>query len=985
MRTNLKRYASIAILIVSSSAFFAFQNCSPVKFTPKDMSSFVDKQNLPGSAVVTAGDSDNFPPLKLVFVVDNSGTMQVNQINLASAFDKMFMGDNATNLAPFESTAFIFNTAQNSVMKDHPLFSKLPVHGAENLGGYSMMELQMMRGTNLTQGKLPGDLVGYGIETSVSSGLSTVSFLPSPVVGIGSKPDGSVDASLGVTKARDGDIALFAKEFRDRVSVLDPARSEIDPATHAGILDPIVDKESGLCALARTLKRNDAFVDKGDLAALIVVSDENDSDPSGLKCVEEYADYQGTEDLVDGKCRQDMTSLTYQPPNPNATAESCSVSYRTSFDYLYKYSIPQTQVSYYNDNQRYDQPKTKVDFFTYSYTYSIPHTSVAYYTSAPTYELKRTKVNYFTELEACDMRDGIKINCTYSYPQSSVILTGDFNSNCSAFVAGKLPAGALYNKANYLPSCAATTPVAMNGACPTGNSDAQNCAMNYSPTATIVIFDAPLASQTCDQFVAGKLPAGAVYLDAGKKPVCTDSSQRGAVATGLCPATAYECVQTYTPATTTIAGQSASCTAFVNGKLGTNAVYNDAAHAPACTNILVSVTANGLCPVTPDPNKLNCVNIFSSLQKKNFDGIPNAAQTCAQYSAGKLGAYVTADSAHTPTCANIASKAAQVTGTQRYSDGAWPTYDPSVNSVCTPELEAKIRAVNGVNYYPTSCTVTNVTTGQTLLNSACTELDTALVCSSSAGAKKGCASTIIPAGNPYLEAVTVLQKGTFTCESACTDTTFCAGKSGTVGENYHACSVAAAAATTPKTFTAELASNMNTCGPTETRVVSNGPYHLFGTKPRYVAGALTEAGDPAALSKYIRTRSIELFGEMLPSVSVFVREPGDSLGTNGSLGTAYDAFADSMGGMKRSVLSDADGYASSLKDLGQIIRKKLDRSFNVQIAKGQSVVEVYYRKKGTSSWGNPIDPSSWTASGGTVTLAPDFVFEYGDQFKFDYQ
>ncbi|MES2856896.1 MAG: hypothetical protein V4692_13590, partial [Bdellovibrionota bacterium] len=673
------------------------------------------------------------------------------------------------------------------------------------------------------------------------------------------------------------------------------------------------------------------------------------------------------------------------PVNPNPAIETCKVSYRTGFSYLYKYNIPQTLVSFSNRTYTYNRPRVSVDYFTYSYTTPDPKTEVSYFTAAPTYELKRTKVVYYKEVESCDLRDGVKVNCTYAYPQSEVTLDGTYAAGCSAYVAGKLPTGALYSKAGYLPSCSVAPVVAKTGVCP-NTADVQNCQMNYSAsTSKITVAGVQGPSQACYLFAAGKLPAGAVYSDAGKQPTCVDKTVVVTLA-GKCPAGTANCVQNYVAATPKVLfGLPANCSTIVSGQLGTHGVYTDAGKTPVCTATTTSsASASGACPTTPDPQKLNCTNTKTAATKL-LDMEP-VAQTCEQFANGKLGSYViTGDSSSPVTCAAMTPKTLQVTGTQSYASVPWDGYDPAKNSACSSALEAKIRTIHNLTTAPTSCAVSDVSVGEVVQSSMCSNANTASVCVAGSG-KKGCASTVIPGGSPYLPLVTENRNGTFTCNTQCADTSFCAAQTGTVAQNFDSCAVSSKPAVTKKSFTGELAANPVMCATGETKVVTKGPYRANGLKTVYVAGALSESGDPAALSKYIRARSVELFGSELPAVSVFVRQPGDSLGTNGSIGASYNTFADSMSGQKRSVLSDATGYASSLQSLGQVIRGKLNRSFFIRdVGAKQSIVRAYHRKKGTSNWGLPIDPSEWSASGGTVTLSPGMVFDYGDEFKFDYQ
>ncbi|MDX9732155.1 MAG: hypothetical protein RBT63_10325, partial [Bdellovibrionales bacterium] len=101
-----------SFLALGAIISLGYQNCGSnmVGFQAVDdlASMLADKQY----TEATAGDADSFPPLKLIFVVDNSGTMGINQINLSTAFSRMFAGGNKNNLVPFNVTAHVINTSQ---------------------------------------------------------------------------------------------------------------------------------------------------------------------------------------------------------------------------------------------------------------------------------------------------------------------------------------------------------------------------------------------------------------------------------------------------------------------------------------------------------------------------------------------------------------------------------------------------------------------------------------------------------------------------------------------------------------------------------------------------------------------------------------------------------------------------------------------------------------------------------------------------------
>lgn len=987
-------------VLLAAGTVVPFQNCSQVEFMSQEALK-VEVLSTPGSEIVRAGNEENFPPLKLVFVVDNSHTMKANQINLSSAFSSMFNGDNASNLSPFDTTAYVISTAQKSLPQNSPIWAKLPQNAPSALSNYSIAQLASMRGTTTTDGALPGDLVGYGVEETMASGLRTVNFHPAPVVDFWPE-NGKVGIGLGVRKQRDGSVSAFANDFAARLAVLDPNRPNVDPTTNTVPLDAVVDHESGLCALARVLKRNDGLLNKGDLAAFVVVSDEEDADPAGRACVDRYVDYLDSQDLVDGQCKQAYTKLFYKPRNTNQANATCTVSFRTGFPYRYDYLMPRTKLSYYRWLHKYDKPRVDVTYHTYQHTYDIPKTKVEYYTSSPTYDLKQTSVEYYKEERKCVIRDGLESDCVISYPkQTPVILAGDYSrTSCDAFVAGKLPSGALYNNASYKPKCAPGPMKPQVGACPTSNPDATNCQPNYSAVASTILSGVPsdFANQSaCDAFVAGKLPANAVYVDAGKKPKCLDATQQDIVTAGQCPASGKADCKNITPLKAgspakIYAVMGSDCSQLVSGKLPANAVYDsNSAYKPVCnptSEFIQNVT--GQCPTTADPMKANCQTYASAQLSLAVDGAPSSPSQCAAFAAPMISYEIEGNTTYPITCTADTAASRYVTGEIKFSSlpsGLSSTYDPAVGADCSPELIDVIKTAKSVSINPSSCKITALATSHTAtqtLSAACSTASVANVCSSSSpvNSKRGCAGTDNAAGAEYLAETSQRSKGTFTCESTCQE----AGLSctGLVKDNYKDCRVEDGGMDVAKNFAGELATKPDICADGQVKVVTKGPYKQQGLRTEYVAGQYSENSDSAALAKYIVERSAQLFGASTPSVSVFVKQPKDT-SSIGTVGSNYNALAAALQGQTMSVFSGPEDYSSSLKMLAGKVREQLNRSFNIAIGENQSIVRAYYRKAGERNWGEPLSESLWSASGGTVTLDPSLQFSYGDEFKFDYE
>lgn len=1063
------------LIVVGIFSAFAYQNCAnQASFTASDdLASILESQTpyVPNYASATAGDADSFPPLKLVFVVDNSGTMQINQVNLSKAFDRMFAGANVNNLAPFDTSAFLISTAQYTPGKGESAYSRVPSQAAELFSQLDQTQMAVHRGAALS-GQIPGDLAGFGLKTESTSDRTINSFYPAPVALFPSNA-----TSYTAHKPRNASVADFSRDFNERLALLNPTLSAVDPVTKRGVMDDIIDKESGLCALARVLKNNKGLLNPGDLTSIIVVSDENDQDPSGRACVESYIDAKGNVDYVDGRCEMPQTTLSYRAEITNPTFAKCRVDFQKGFSYKIDYKLPttnvsyqtksmkydqlQTNVGYWKSEQRYEQRKTSVAYYTSKMTYDAVETNVAYYTKSPTYEIPQTSVKYFTEVEDCVIRDGAKTNCKYTYPSSTAVLTGDFGANCDAFVAGKLPSGALYNNASYKPVCSLTTPIAKSGACDPNDTSIRNCNQNYSAPKTVKLSGA--VTSTCDAFVAGRLPSGGLYNDAGYKPSCGTIVLTAK--TGTCSVNDTDkqnCQTVYTAAATPAVLNGTpgakSCSDFAAGKLPSGAVYSVSGYLPTCTET-ASVTVAGACTgpdndnikncrtvylgpytatlkgrpdgtgcentfksklpagsvvgnstypitcadgptlanqtgscLTTDPNVANCQTVYSSLLTKNLEGAP-AGGNCAGFVLNRLGSgAVYTDPGHEPTCASGNDLDRSVSGDQSYA--SWPTFNPAVGDNCSDAVRNSLvtsRALNVSAGTTPVCKVTALLNDTTTLSDATKDLGCSVaawqnVCDSSGGAKRGCMPTDIAAGAKYESNTTVKTlEGSFTCDTPCAQTNFCKTSSGTVGDNHYACSTTPAANVVKSTFVLEPESNKMTCGTGQTRVVTRGPYRSNESATTYVAGSRSEMNESGALVNYIVDRSRELFNAASPIVSVFVRQSGDPLGINGSIGTNYNQLADMLGGKKRSVLSSSADYASALEDLSAEIRVRLNRSVNFKgVQSDQKIRRVWFRAKGATDWGAPVDKVWWSASGGTITIDANFKFSYGDEFKIEY-
>ncbi|MEI7973697.1 MAG: hypothetical protein WCH11_04950, partial [Bdellovibrio sp.] len=139
----------------------------------------------------------------------------------------------------------------------------------------------------------------------------------------------------------------------------------------------------------------------------------------------------------------------------------------------------------------------------------------------------------------------------------------------------------------------------------------------------------------------------------------------------------------------------------------------------------------------------------------------------------------------------------------------------------------------------------------------------------------------------------------------------------------------------------------------------------------------------ADLTSFIRGRSSELLGEFLPMVSVFVRQPGDSIGQGGSVGSVYNSLADLFGGSKHSIYTK--DYSPAFARMGEKVKQRLERSIVVPRLKPEyTVSRIWRRTQGQSVWAEPIKPEMWSRSGNTIFFSENFPLTVSDSFRIEF-
>lgn len=174
------------------------------------------------------------------------------------------------------------------------------------------------------------------------------------------------------------------------------------------------------------------------------------------------------------------------------------------------------------------------------------------------------------------------------------------------------------------------------------------------------------------------------------------------------------------------------------------------------------------------------------------------------------------------------------------------------------------------------------------------------------------------------------------------------------------------------------AANQNSC-PAGYTIVENSMIKTGESNSQtQVAGGLS-------LAAYIKQRLNDFVGETFYTFNAFVTPPNSgSTASATSAGTAYQALVDDLGKGKTTDIR-ADSYEAALENLGSVLRNQLIRSIQFQKVTGtQKVHRVWKRSDSQSEWGEPLDKTLWTSSGGTVTLNSTLELGVDDELQIEF-
>lgn len=939
LQTSKQSKASL-ILLFTFLISVPFQNCSQIKFMDMEAASrALEAERLAlgvAEELVTVG-LNPVPDLKLFFIVDNSGTMKQNQLNLSASFGSMFDSSSAS-LSKFDSTTYLLNTAQSvpSFTTEKAVLDKI----STQQGSYSPSVLipeatfnASVRSAMLNFGYFPGDNIGYQIK-KVAAPLS-YQMSAAPVLGV-KNTGGQVSVSNSIRKTASVDVADTEQEFKDRLAILSSDRI---PMVLAGaVYKPenatVVDNESGLCAVARILKNPDQYYKAGDLLSFTIVSDENDNNASGTKCIQSITQFNGTEDLVDGDCKFRESQVYFKTQSTTQKPEDCKISANAGYNYKFTYDT-----NTISTDVTYKYIKTPAAYK--AYYYNLQYTSVV-----NAYSYYNTDITYFVQICNDVYNDGNKtgVRCVVDPVAKKGAKDGDYVEATKCYdLAKSLNANAI-NDAGYKPVCTASFK-AVTAACLAADPLCQ-----ITPTDKVITVPGSILGEnkpaTC-------LAKAMTYADYNKLPVCTDASKNvGSCSTDeaaskcdLVSAIVYDFKSESSEGDITADG----CLAFAKGR-------TDSA--------VVAVSDITVCAKKSVPGTAEYTDKLTFAETQALDGgttLPvGETASCGvlkSLAEGRASAAVQAVKKDDCVLTSI-YKAQDVTELKTAMD-------------CTIQANAKCSVAGATNR---NCAGTLVsyapvtTTNPTAINDV--KVKEHLTCASLCSASKLMACGAAPPVGLTIDGHLKAKYGTATV-CGVTTTVLEANKESLVAklqsQESMLCPVSLAGE--PRYF-----------------YRTKGPYRSQALVTEYVSGTKKDANNQdqvVGLVEYIKFKVLQLSSSNQIVFSALVRKSTDPLGQGGTVGVDYKALIDQTQGQLDSVLS-AD-YSIALRELSKVIKNNLERTFILtKMRPDQIITKVSLVLKGTKTVVE-LDPSQWSQNLATLKIAEGLEFIEGDQFKIDFQ
>ncbi|MFN9068623.1 MAG: hypothetical protein ACK5V3_15450, partial [Bdellovibrionales bacterium] len=299
---------SVSMLVGISGLLITFQNCGQSGSIGVSSEAVLDDTGVPTlPQYAEKGISSNeAPPLKIVFLMDNSNSMTLNNLNLQNSIRSMFSSQ-VDSLSQFNADLYFFTTAQLSRLGlDFALKTRSPA----SLNNLTLNQIESQYRSPFN-GLIAGDLLGFLTTRSNSPQIDVLEFKAQPVVGFADMGAQRI-LSPSVRYEKGSSLEALQSQIEQRLGIIAPSLAS---SISDGVAFQPLDTESALCGLSRVLKDSNSVIRPGDVSSFIIVSDENESDPTGDNCVEKRT----REFLYQASCQRQIaaqninqTSITYQ-------------------------------------------------------------------------------------------------------------------------------------------------------------------------------------------------------------------------------------------------------------------------------------------------------------------------------------------------------------------------------------------------------------------------------------------------------------------------------------------------------------------------------------------------------------------------------------------------------------------------------------------------------------------------------------------------
>lgn len=393
-----KHLVYIPLFLALTFIAITFQNCAQGDYDLKAIEDLTMLEADSKFAYINTSRGE-LPKLKLFFIVDNSYTMEANQVNLADSFGKMFE-ESSDSLSQFDLEVFITSTSQ-LIPSDSDLSSSQLLK-LEDIKSGSLLGFEANRWqSGLLTGKIPGDLVGVNITSNQSSLANDANqklkfqILPAMISIPIEKSGGGLELLNKIEIKKGTPVAQIKSLFNQRLEILKPSLYKDNVVNNANLSlqKGIVERESGLCALGRILKHKENLYENGDLLSFVLVSDENDSiGVNNYKCVDSRE--KNITNLYNVECAKPQTNFVARREN----------------------KTPRTQLTYTQNSSASCKINKAIGFrATATVTTAGATTSTSY--------------NLSYKVKVCDTIDGSQF-CQWKNETKTVNgpLTGDFTS-----------------------------------------------------------------------------------------------------------------------------------------------------------------------------------------------------------------------------------------------------------------------------------------------------------------------------------------------------------------------------------------------------------------------------------------------------------------------------------------------------------------------------------------------------------------------------